>query len=80
MSSCSALANLLGQYQTQRIKQQPRDPRRTPFDSAGESFPSANEIEQGESIMLDIKFVRENPDAVKENIKKFQDAKAAAGG
>lgn len=26
--------------------------------------------------MLDIKFVRENPDAVKENIKKkFQDAK-----
>ena len=34
------------------------------------------EIEQGESIMLDIKFVRENPDAVKENIKKkFQDAK-----
>ena len=31
--------------------------------------------------MLDIKFVRENPDAVKENIKKkFQDRKAAAGG
>ena len=28
------------------------------------------------TIMLDIKFVRENPDAVKENIKKkFQDAK-----
>ena len=28
--------------------------------------------------MLDIRFVRENPDAVKENIrKKFQDAKAA---
>ena len=27
--------------------------------------------------MLDIKFVRDNPDAVKENIKKkFQDAKA----
>ena len=25
--------------------------------------------------MLDIKFIRENPDAVKENIKKFQDAK-----
>ena len=28
--------------------------------------------------MLDIKFVRDNPDAVRENIKKkFQDAKAA---
>ena len=28
--------------------------------------------------MLDIKFVRDNPDAVKENIKKkFQDAKAS---
>ena len=30
--------------------------------------------------MLDIKFVRENPDAVKENIKKkFQDAKLRPG-
>ena len=25
---------------------------------------------EGESTMLDIKFIRENPDAVKENIKK----------
>ena len=31
--------------------------------------------------MLDIKFIRENPDAVKENIKKkFQDAKLPPGG
>lgn len=31
---------------------------------------------RGENTMLDIKFVRENPEAVKENIKKkFQDAK-----
>ena len=32
--------------------------------------------EERKDIMLDIKFVRENPDAVKENIKKkFQEAK-----
>lgn len=31
--------------------------------------------------MLDMKFVRENPELVKENIKKkFQDEKAAPGG
>ena len=31
--------------------------------------------------MLDIKFVRDNPDVVKQNIKnKFQEAKAAPGG
>ena len=31
--------------------------------------------------MLDLRFVRENPDIVKQNIKnKFQDSKAAAGG
>ena len=30
--------------------------------------------------MLDLKFVRENPDIVKQNIKnKFQDSKLAAG-
>ncbi len=33
-------------------------------------------LEKGEGIMIDIKFLRENPDAVKENIKKkFQDSK-----
>ena len=31
--------------------------------------------------MLDIKFLRENPDIVKQNIKnKFQDQKLASGG
>ena len=35
-----------------------------------------NDHRKGRELMLDIKFVRENPDAVKENIrKKFQDAK-----
>ena len=38
----------------------------------GLQFNFSNEV----ICMLDIKFVRENPDAVKENIKKkFQDAK-----
>ena len=45
--------------------------RHRPFMGAGVSFFIAEE-----DIMLDMKFVRENPDIVKENIKKkFQDYK-----